>query len=176
MKNFKLCCSIAKAEGFTLVEMLVVVLIIAILSGIAVPNYLKSVDKARAAEIFITVRALEEANYRYYLENKKRTDDINKLDIELPDSERNGCSTSGVKTSTYKVGNYCYYISTHSDAFFKNRVLGFDIKGETNVLMIRDGKKYCVDWQTAGGRDFCINTLGGKEVKKINTNYIYEVN
>jgi len=56
-------------KAFTLIELLVVVLIIGILSAIALPQYEKAVEKARAAEAAITLRTIEKAIDIYLLEN-----------------------------------------------------------------------------------------------------------
>ena len=56
-------------KGFTLIEMLVVVLIIGILAGIALPQYTNAVRKARVAEAKITLRAWIDATDRAILAN-----------------------------------------------------------------------------------------------------------
>ena len=56
-------------SGFTLMELLVVVLIIGILAAVAVPQYQKSVKKARLAEFVSTASSIEKAVDVWLLEN-----------------------------------------------------------------------------------------------------------
>ena len=49
-------------QGFTLVELLVVILIIGVLSAIAVPEYSRSLEKARAAELAVNLNGIMEAD------------------------------------------------------------------------------------------------------------------
>lgn len=54
-------------KGFTLIEMLVVVLIIGILASIALPQYTRAVEKAKVAQALITLKYMRERGQEYLL-------------------------------------------------------------------------------------------------------------
>ena len=58
-----------KKRAFTLIELLVVVLIIGILSAIALPQYQKAVEKARAAEAVVLLNNLRKSIDTFCLAN-----------------------------------------------------------------------------------------------------------
>ncbi len=73
-------------QAFTLIELLVVVLIIGILAAVALPQYQKAVWKSRAAQIIPVVRALGEAEKRYFLANGTYTTNMEELDLDFSQS------------------------------------------------------------------------------------------
>ena len=72
--------------GFTLLELLMVVIIIAILASIALPQFIRASEKSRAAEAIQTLGALRtsEVRYRAQMTAGSYTNAVNDLDIALP--------------------------------------------------------------------------------------------
>lgn len=58
-------------KGFTLVEIMIVVAIIALLAAIAVPNFLRSRKRAQATRILEDLRVLDHAVDQYAIETSK---------------------------------------------------------------------------------------------------------
>lgn len=52
-------------RGFTLLEVLIVIVILGILAGLAVPRFIKASDSAREAEALIHISAIKGSVYRY---------------------------------------------------------------------------------------------------------------
>lgn len=97
-------------KAFTLIELLVVVLIIGILSAIALPQYQKTVHKARMAEVPIRVKAMEQAIDIYVLENGfPASGNVDLFDV-YPDLA--GGLTKAADSVQHH-GNTALYISKH---------------------------------------------------------------
>ena len=64
-----------KSKGFTLVEIMIVVLIIGILLAIAVPNFIKARESSRAKTCVANLRQIEAAKEQWAMEMKKGATD-----------------------------------------------------------------------------------------------------
>ena len=71
-------------QGFTLIELLVVVLIIGILAAVAVPQYQKAVEKAKATEALTLLKTVYQAAKVYKLENGTWPTSLNNLSVDIP--------------------------------------------------------------------------------------------
>jgi len=70
---------LASSRGFTLIEVLVVVVIIAILAAISVPIYIQYVEGARAADAQATIGAIFNASKMYRQDHSEDPPDITVL-------------------------------------------------------------------------------------------------
>ena len=63
----------SKTQGFTLVEIMIVVAIIALLASIAVPGFLRARKRSQASRIINDLRLIDGAVDMYAIENNKST-------------------------------------------------------------------------------------------------------
>ena len=70
-------------RGFTLIEIMIVVLIIAILLAIAIPNFLRARETSRAKSCKANLRQIETAKEQWAMDTKKGANDIPALAADL---------------------------------------------------------------------------------------------
>jgi len=65
----------SRRTGFTLVEIMIVVAIIALLAAIAVPGFLRARKRSQASRIINDLRLIDSAVDQYAIETSKKTND-----------------------------------------------------------------------------------------------------
>lgn len=107
--------------GFTLVELLAVVLIIGVLTSVALPKYRRTIERAAAVEALVNLRSLFESAKRFKAATSTAPTRLKGLDISFFDasSDQTNPFTMGkyeyeFQTNDIKVcrlnGNYCFYM------------------------------------------------------------------
>ena len=169
-------------KAFTLIEMLIVVLIIGILAAIAVPQYQKAVLKADLHKGISLVESLYQAQQSYYLANGHYTNNLNDLDISLPQDCGENDRTSGYRHicdfgRIYSDnGNQIYFLlPDQSISYIRRMEDSGQIKvsgGATSKIILKSGR-YCFarpNNQTA--IDVCIN-MGGNFIGQYSSTWRY---
>ena len=141
-----------QSNGFTLIELLAVVLIIGILSAVALPQYQKAIWKSRAAEMKTLVKNVAEAEYEYFLANRKYAFNFNELDISLPKltaitttpgGSPEACHQRVMGTDSVRRGKYYYLV--------------LNVTNDKDVYVIayfRTGPYKCAGYRVNMGRSF----------------------
>ncbi len=70
-------------KGFTLTELLIVVLIIGVLSSIALPQYTKAVDKSRFSTLMPVANHVKDAQEAFYLSSWQYTTDLESAGVNV---------------------------------------------------------------------------------------------
>lgn len=100
-------------KGFTLIEILVVVLIIGILASIALPQYRRAVTKAKVASVLPLLRAWSQALMVYKLENDSYCPDgvcpnAKDLDVYWPSDWKKAGTNEPCGNNTHCASDYWF--------------------------------------------------------------------
>ncbi|MDD5746438.1 MAG: type IV pilin protein [Candidatus Omnitrophica bacterium] len=68
-------------SAFTLVELMMVVIVIGILVSLAIPNYVRSIERSRCAVAIQNLKTMRSAALSYYNENETFDDLVNPSDL-----------------------------------------------------------------------------------------------
>ena len=133
-------------QGFTLIELLVVVLIIGILSSVALPQYTKAVEKARAAEAWTVMKSVSDAIKILQMEkNNNDTELLNWDELSLTFVHASGASVGQAMTGALRSTNYLvlknFQISVDEGGIYAQRV-GSSLS--YTLVLASNGQRSCM--------------------------------
>ena len=111
-----------RKKGFTLLELIIVIIVIGILASIALPRYMRVAEKGRTTEAKSILSALRSAQVRYNAQYSVYADNASSLDVEYdtPDFYTFSTAATGVSSAVRNdkdlgVGNYTITLAADGD-------------------------------------------------------------
>jgi len=162
-------------KGFTLIEILVVVLIIGILASIAWPQYEKAVEHSRASQAFTMLKALVPAYKVYFEANSDYPSKFEEIDATIPADWTGKVKWHNSATDTFSNGEWSLqmYHSSTAAGMFMGRIsgpykgAGFIFMGKSSVGDVVN-EIVCAERKTTGivfekeAGSFCQDMFSGK--------------
>ncbi len=154
MKNSK--------KAFTLIELLVVVLIIGILAAVAVPQYQLAVEKTRAQEAVLNLRALEQAQRIYELETGNKTSVFENLTTKI-----NG----KIDKNQITTPNFSYHISNGKEIIATRNNNGNNL--QDYIIYINRSGTWACRANTEQAKNICEHITGDSSADAHHNAYYY---
>ncbi|ACC98571.1 PilE-like protein [Elusimicrobium minutum Pei191] len=149
-------------KGFTLIELLVVVLIIGILAAIALPQYQNSVLKSRFAQAYIMVKAMGDAQERFFLQSGAYAEKFEELDIDISGTITS-CGDADEGSECKQNNNFIYRLRGPSSGMVQARMaVGNKSIATLEYYPNRQERNCIVRSSSEQGHKLC-KSLGGKQ-------------
>ena len=151
-------------KGFTLVELLAVVLIVAIMMGIGLPQYRKAVDKARVTEAEGMLRMIYDSSERLAgdfgyasfidLHEAKPLISLERFDMFDADHLPAQCEIDGAKLLCSRFSYWANRQAADGNFYVVAKLLTGRHKG-TYILLRRDNQSLYCQPKAGASTDFC---------------------
>ena len=87
-------------RGFTLIELMIAVVVVAILAAVALPSFMDSIRKSRRSEAFGALSNIQQAQERWRANNAAYTAEMGASGLNIPTTTANGYYTLAVPVAS----------------------------------------------------------------------------
>lgn len=105
-----------RPRGFTLIELMVVVAIVAIIAAVALPSYFGSIRKSRRADAVALLNQTAQAQERWRANNATYSSDLGSTGLKVTTAATTVTTSGTVSSSQFTSTYYTVRVSTDSNA------------------------------------------------------------
>jgi type IV pilus assembly protein PilE len=87
-------------RGFTLIELMIAVVVVAILAAVALPSFMDSIRKSRRSDAFGALSNIQQAQERWRANNAAYTAELGASGLNIPTTTANGYYTLQVASAS----------------------------------------------------------------------------
>jgi len=143
-----------RQEGFTLIELMIVVAIIGILAAIAIPNFMQYQAKSKQSEAKTNLGGIYTSEVAYFGENNAYSNSFNAIGFQV--------ASTGTQRYTFTIGGTALTANGNTCPMGKSEGLSLNPPGFTAMATGNiDGDAYCDVWTIDNTKNLFNGPAGG---------------